>query len=293
MVSLYSMLFDDDKYDEPESLTFNYDPIFYGMGPEKYVYNRTSLQQTILTEFERNDFLGVCCEPNCIFVICHQFPLIAMRYNDVRNGTSVVEPVLEKYMATCEKRGMFDEQLGQIVCFWLVEQQKIVPGGSVWTSAYLSRSSDDSANAFMNSWNPLAVRKGYLSQLMGYVQRHPSGRTSLNPNPIAQIIWRNLVAEDPSVDPSSEETAAVAWEEFRTLSDNPKIVQKEPQMGYVVQWVSEVGDTETLNGLLKHADEYLNPTWENGGLFYKRNNTLVDEHGNNIFMDPYTGNAAI
>ena len=32
MVSLYHLLFDSDKYDQSEALTFGYDPIFYSMG---------------------------------------------------------------------------------------------------------------------------------------------------------------------------------------------------------------------------------------------------------------------
>jgi hypothetical protein len=37
---------------------------------------------------------------------------------------------------------------------------------------------------------------------------------------------------------------------------------------------AEVGDTETLEGLLAYADRYLNPSWKNGGLFYPRNDDL-------------------
>lgn len=79
MVSLYSMLFNDDSYDAPDALVFKWDPIFWGMGPETFKYSRSSLQQAILDEMERENWLGVCCEPNNIFVACNQFPIIAMR----------------------------------------------------------------------------------------------------------------------------------------------------------------------------------------------------------------------
>jgi hypothetical protein len=75
MISLYSMLFDDDSYDEKDSLVFNWNPIFWGFGPEKYSYNRTTLQEAIVKEMERNNWMGVCCEPNVIFVVCNQFPV--------------------------------------------------------------------------------------------------------------------------------------------------------------------------------------------------------------------------
>ncbi|KFA60019.1 hypothetical protein S40285_10667 [Stachybotrys chlorohalonatus IBT 40285] len=48
-----------------------------------------------------------------------------------------------------------------------------------------------------------------------------------------------------------------------------------------------------LQGLLAYADERLHPSWENGGLYYPRNDSLTDEEGDWAHMDPCTGNAAI
>jgi hypothetical protein len=75
MVSLYSMLFNDDSFDQPDSIIFDWNPLFFGMGPEKYSYTRSTLQEAILKEMEREGWLGVCCEPNAIFIICNQFPV--------------------------------------------------------------------------------------------------------------------------------------------------------------------------------------------------------------------------
>ena len=58
MVTLYSVLFNDDCYDEPGALTFVFDPIFWGMGPEKFEYDTTKLQQVILDQMERSGWLG-------------------------------------------------------------------------------------------------------------------------------------------------------------------------------------------------------------------------------------------
>lgn len=75
MVSLYSMLFGDNSFDEPDAIVFNWDPMFWGFGPEKFSYTRSSLQDAILKEMELGKWLGVCCEPNMIFVVCNQFPV--------------------------------------------------------------------------------------------------------------------------------------------------------------------------------------------------------------------------
>lgn len=75
MISLYAMLFDDGEFEKPESMVFRWNPLFFGMGPETFSYDRQSLQEAILREMERNDWMGVCCEPNCVFVVCNQFPV--------------------------------------------------------------------------------------------------------------------------------------------------------------------------------------------------------------------------
>jgi hypothetical protein len=75
MTSLYAMLFDDDEFERPGSLTFHWDPMFWGMGAETFAYDNRSLQKAIIAEMERNDWVGVCCEPNLVFVVCNQFPV--------------------------------------------------------------------------------------------------------------------------------------------------------------------------------------------------------------------------
>lgn len=69
------MLFNDDRFNQDGALTFDWDPVFWGFGPEKFSYTRSSLQQAIINEMVKNDWIGVCCEPNCVFVVCNQFPV--------------------------------------------------------------------------------------------------------------------------------------------------------------------------------------------------------------------------
>jgi hypothetical protein len=75
MVSLYSMLFNDHSFDAPDSIVFDWNPLFFGMGSEKFSYTRLTLQDAIIKEMEREKWMGVCCEPNMIFIICNQFPV--------------------------------------------------------------------------------------------------------------------------------------------------------------------------------------------------------------------------
>ena len=75
MTSMYAMLFDDDRFERPGSLTFEWWPLLWGLGKQWFVYDNRSVQDAILKEMERSRYLGVCCEPNLIFVVCNQFPV--------------------------------------------------------------------------------------------------------------------------------------------------------------------------------------------------------------------------
>lgn len=75
MTSLYAMLFDEDEFEKEDSIVFKWDPVFFGFGPENFKYSTQTLQKVILDEMEKNNWVGVCCEPNVVFVICNQFPV--------------------------------------------------------------------------------------------------------------------------------------------------------------------------------------------------------------------------
>ena len=63
-------------------------------------------------------------------------------------------------------------------------------------------------------------------------------------------------------------------------------------IGQMLAFVAEIGDTKARDGMLAHLDEFCNPTWEKGGLFYPRNDQDWDTDGNMVRMDPWTGTAS-
>ncbi|KAG9189628.1 hypothetical protein G6011_06496 [Alternaria panax] len=84
------MLFDDDKYDQPEALMFHWDPLFWEFGPEKFTYSRSSLQEAVLAEMKRHNWKSIT----------------AMRY-DIRDGTVGVDKVLKNHTAAWEEEDGF------------------------------------------------------------------------------------------------------------------------------------------------------------------------------------------
>lgn len=81
MTSLYAMLFDDDEFEREKSIIFRWDPLFWGLGSEDFEYDNRSLARVILRQMEENGWVGVCCEPNAVFVVCNQFPVSLTTYN--------------------------------------------------------------------------------------------------------------------------------------------------------------------------------------------------------------------
>lgn len=49
--------------------------LFFGLGSEAFEYCTGTLQEAILREMEREDWVGACCEPNAVFVVCNQSPV--------------------------------------------------------------------------------------------------------------------------------------------------------------------------------------------------------------------------
>lgn len=306
MVSLHAMLYDSDAYDAPGALAFEWNPLFFGMGPETFRYDRASLQKAIVEEMGRSGWMGVCCEPNVVFVICNQFPLIAMRYNDVRDGTDVVSGVLEKYKTAWERKNGGFTRAGlsgedEFVFFWRVKQDAVVPNfAGSWVNAW--------ASAFMNSWNSDFVHQAFPKMVKGYLTKYPDGRVCLTNGFVAKEIreaGKGKGEEEHCLTSTPEALAQASAKVQKGVADK-KIhtpmgtLSQSTDFGFVMQWVSEVAppssspDDDVVAGLLKHADAYLNPSWERGGLFYpRRDGPVQDQDDNWIGVDPYTGNAGI
>ncbi|KAL8951149.1 MAG: hypothetical protein Q9222_002856 [Ikaeria aurantiellina] len=283
MISLYSMLFADDHYDEPDSIVFDWNPLFWGMGSEQYSYTRSTLQNTILKEMEKSGWMGACCEPNLVFIVCNQFPIIASRYNDVRNNTHVVDDVLTKYKKAWAQRGMISEN-GLFRKWYQVNQDNVSDGQEISHSAWIM--------AFM-PWNYAQIQSMYHSVSKGYLQR-VDDRINIRPPLFANEIRRVAKASKEDADsPSLLEQARKNVEQAPPTQTSRAPL---PTFGFVAQWLSEVGGPTDLDPLLRHADQFLHPSWHKGGLYYARDDATRakwDDDGNYLHMEPYSGNAAI
>jgi len=203
-----------------------------------------------------------------------------MRYNDIRDGTNNTEEVLKKYEASLVRKGMLNDS-GLYPSFFALKQEKAFPARQGAHTAW--------ANAFMNSWNSAKVHSLYDSQVMGFLTE-VDGKTRLQPSRVANA-FRRLVAEEDA-DPESMDTLHKARQQAPQFA-SPLFPFETISWGCFLMMLSEMGKKKQLKDLLEYADSHLNPAWENGGLYYPRNDQLLDHEHNMIHMEPHSGNSGI
>ncbi len=267
MAGLYAVLFNDDRYAQPGALSFTHAPIFWGMGPQKFEYDFQKLNDVIYWQMVESGWLGVPCEPNCVFLICNQYPMLGFRFHDLRHGSAIAEEATAAYKDAWARKGMLDKD-GHFYYFWRVQQDNFFSVGRASSDAWLG--------AAMHAWNPEYVRAQYPRQSAEWFRRSEDGSVSLHAPTVAQAA-RVAAAEGGT--PALLQDTAYRW--------------TAPEFGYAAMWASELGDQEVLRGLLAHADRHMQPTMEKGGLYYPRQDASWDGDGNMIYMDPLTGNTLL
>lgn len=255
MVSLYEMLYRDGYYAQPGSLTFECRPPFRGLGPQDFEYDHHSLATTIASQFSLTHGLGCECEPNGVFVYCNQFPMLGLLNYDHVYGTNIGRPLLEKFRrAWAEKTNLFDEtNMEDLPVFYAVQQDEVITEGST----------ENKEAASVVSWGPLihVWEPEYIEKLYATV--------------IDDV--RKPTAHGYSVRLESFHRTHLEYQ------SEPGIDKVDPMMlgvhnhGMLALLASEIGDADTVEKLLAHADACMNPTWRDGGLFYPRCDDLNTE----------------
>lgn len=261
MTAMYTVLFDDHKYEEPGSLTFDAYPLLWGKDRrEAFSYDQRSLNEHIYWNMVSNGYLGVACEPFCVFQMCNQVPILGFRLNDHLYGGETASEVTAGYMQAWQDFGGGLNANDHFVTA-IVQPNELMPTAvaydrdSAWTDGWLG--------ALLNMWRPDLVRKTYADKIGQWLDRAPDG--TISPTQLSRL-------------PGSEPVSPVGM---------------HGEIGWLSAWASEMGDEEVLQGLLAHADTYMSPTWENGGLFYPRQDNPYDDAGRVIAMSPIVGNAML
>ncbi|MEC3982663.1 linalool dehydratase/isomerase domain-containing protein [Amycolatopsis sp. H20-H5] len=255
MALLHDYLFDSDRYAAEGSLTLHHWSFFWGGGEKRFSYDRESLNEHIYWQMVRSGYLGVACEPNCIFQICNQPAILGFRLHDFLTGGHRAEEVVAGYERAWAEFGRLDEA-GHYNMMLLEDSKRVQPNALrvPWVDAW--------CGALMNMWNGEFVRTNYPRQVKEFLRTGPDGTLSVAPAPAREVMGQRVVVD---------------------------VVD----YGWVAAWASEMGDEDTVRGLLEHADRFMNPAWRDGGLYYPRNDTLTDERGNRVEIEPMSGNVLL
>ncbi|MDP9901085.1 linalool dehydratase/isomerase domain-containing protein [Variovorax ginsengisoli] len=252
MALLYNYLFDDERYAAPGALTFSYWSFFWGGKERRFEHDQNSLNDTVYWQMVESGYLGVACEPNCVFQICNQPAILGFRMHDLVNGNAVAAEVTQAYLQAWAQFG----QLGANGHYnmMLAQDTRAVrdnAGMAPWVDAW--------CGTLMNMWNRDFVHDHYPAQIRDWLVNGPDGALSVR---------------------SSE----------RPLIMGQKVVNDDSDFGWAATWASEMGDQATLDGLMCHADRYMAPAWRDGGVYFPRNDTPHDADGNRTLMEPMCGN---
>ncbi|KAL4752793.1 hypothetical protein BDW72DRAFT_211445 [Aspergillus terricola var. indicus] len=258
MSAMYNSLFDDDRYTKPGALTMVYDTFLFGpVNGYKFEWDQKSINDQVYWNMVQEGYLGVACEPWCIYQICNQVPILGFRLNDALSGeTDVASEVTKGYIKAWEDAGggiLTTE--GGFNTFYRsdIKRSVVVPGpsGDAW------------CGLMMNAWN----------------------------HELVQRVYNERISE--SVVPQEDGTLSVVTGGIEHNPLNRRLIGSGGIFGWIAAWAAEMGDEDTKNQLLAYADKYLNPTIIKGGLMYPRNDNVHDEQGNFVMVTPILSNAIL
>ncbi|KAH8672300.1 hypothetical protein BGZ61DRAFT_536946 [Ilyonectria robusta] len=256
MTLLFNSLFDDDRYTNPGALTLKYEPYFWGETEGfRFEYDQNSLNKVVYWNMVEHGFLGVPCEPYCVFQICNQPPIIGFRLHDELNGGNTANEATAGYIKAWEDYGGSLDEKGDFKLFVTLHEPHIIPSPGPGMDAWCA--------TLMHSWNPDFVNENYKRQRDKWLVHHEDGTLSVKVNLAA------------------------------AMSLNTTRLLKSGEFGWVAALAAEMGDKDTLNRLLAYADKNFSPGLQNGGLTYPRNDSMFDENGRYILSPPIQANALL
>ena len=253
---MYHYLFDDDRYSRPGALSFEFWSPFWGGEPKRFEYDEHSINERVYWQMVESGYLGVACEPNCVFQICNQPAILGFRMHDLITGENVAAEVTESYERAWADLGGRLGANGHYYRMFAEDSKELFPNEPA------AASMDAWNGTLMNMWNRDFVRSRYPNQVKNLIAHSPGGTLCARPVPPMELMGRTV----------DTDTSGLGW---------------------LAAWASEMGDAATLEGLLEHADRYMNPSWWKDGLYYPRNDEYTDEAGNPTLVDPLTGNVLL
>ena len=168
MVGLHQNLFDDDRYDEPGSLTFRFAPIEYGQGPIEMKYDSHRLAKVIYDQFEEDHFRGIECERNAVYAECNQHPILGLMSYDLKNGTNLSVKVRKEFKKVMRKRKYINPETNTTMYFLKVKEDEVVPATYAWADGWNGHAQYVWDKEYIKSIYPDQKKRYFPSMLRGW-----------------------------------------------------------------------------------------------------------------------------
>ena len=242
MLVSHEMLYNDMRFSQPNSLTFQHPPTFgfpehFTAVPGKvFKYDLNSLVKQIYDQFEKNGWKGAECFPGAVFTLCNQNPILGLKLYDQKHSTGFFAKVSQEYKAVREQEGFLDPKTKSWAFFCHIHEKN--PGWTGPNDVGMSLPGVDGwVGAFMHAWDRDAVEKVYPAQRDSTIVTLPDGTGTVR--------LSEMLKDVPGGD--------------KFYGQNH---------GYFAVMAAELGDTATKEKMLNYADKYFAPKWEGESYYY-------------------------
>jgi hypothetical protein len=157
MVGLWRMLYGDKKYDATGSIKFAWRP--GGGDNADYLYSHSSLMKVIYDQFVNNPWHSIECEPNCVFTVCNEPPLMGLLLYDGVNGTNYFAPARDAWLGMFYGFPFFDFAKHKNMFHYKVHQNYTLPNPDP------KPQDEGNLEMFMNVYQPDFVKEQYPYQV--------------------------------------------------------------------------------------------------------------------------------
>lgn len=171
MALLYHYLFNDDRYARTGALSLVFQPLFWG-NEKRFEYDERSLNEHIYWSMVERGYLGIACEPNCVFQICNQVPILGFRLHDLVYGGDVAGEVTQGYLKAWSEFGVLNGN-GHFNMMVMEEERVVVTPEAPWADFWLG--------SLMHAWNPDFVKTSFPRQMARWMRPGPDGTAWIVP----------------------------------------------------------------------------------------------------------------
>ncbi len=174
MALLYHYLFDDAKYAQEGGLSFKLQTLFWGKGGQTFPYDEKSLTQHLYWTMVEKGYLGIACEPNCVFQICNQPAILGFRLHDLVYGGDIAGEVTEGYKRAWAEFGITDSTGHFNILVQEHEHALVRRPPAPWADFWLG--------SLMHMWDPGVVGNAYPKQMADWARPGPDGSLWIHPS---------------------------------------------------------------------------------------------------------------